>query len=93
MPSRFFVFSSMHVESHQVPMCMARRESSPVVMMKVLSSANWDILWAVPSTEMPLYSLSWVMSRVMTSVTRRKSSGERGQPWATPEKIGKGALR
>ena len=62
--------------------------------MSVVSSAYYcEMRWRMPSIVTPLSCVSFWKSLVRGSVISKKSSGESGQPWATPAVMGKGSAR
>jgi len=71
-PSRLFMFSFMPVASHHVSRCFCMCGRSGGLAMRVVSSANWEILWRTPLVSTPMMFGSCCTRRVSASVMQRK---------------------
>ena len=91
--SRLASFSFMLVARCHILSIARQCTTSHGRMMSVVSSANWEILWAVAPAFTPSMSGLSFMSLASGSAMIRKSRGLRGHPWATPELRAKGAPR
>ena len=87
-PSRLFMFSFMPVASHHVSRCFCMCGRSGGLAMRVVSSANWEILWRTPLVSTPMMFGSCCTRRVSASVMQRKSTELSGHPCATLNNAG-----
>ena len=84
-PSRFFTFSLIPVAAHHLFRARVAYFSSLICpSIRVVSSANCEILYHVPFTSIPRIRFSCITAMFSASAHIRKSRGLRGHPWATP---------